>query len=211
MLARSSKVCEQRLPAGFEVAKPDRRGESLEKAVSAMHLSLLIMSLLAVTVGIFIIFNSLSVSVNQRWKEIGVLRSIGVEGHRVQKMFLVEAVVLGLVGSAVGVGLGFVLAGGATRVMSNVSASFYGLASTPQAPAFRWDFAITAFAIGVACSLLAAWLPARAASRLSPIQALHNIEVERGEGVLGWSRFAIGLSFILAGLALSIFSPPVSA
>jgi len=196
------------LPAGVEVAKPDRRGESLEKAVSAMHLSLLIMSLLAVTVGVFIIFNSLSVSVNQRFKEIGVLRSIGVEGHRVQKMFLVEAGVLGLVGSALGVGLGFFLAGGATKVMSNVSASVYGLASTPQAPEFRWDFAVVAFAIGVACSLLAAWLPARAASRLSPIQALHNIEVQKGEGVLGWSRFILGLSFIVVGLALSVFSPP---
>lgn len=196
------------LPAGFEVAKPDRRGENLEKAVSAMHLSLLIMSLLAVTVGIFIIFNSLSVSVNQRWKEIGVLRSIGVEGHRVQKMFLVEAGVLGLIGSALGVGLGFAMAGGATRIMSNVSAKMYGLASTPQAPAFRWDFAITAFAIGVVCSLLAAWLPARAASRLSPIQVLHNIEVQRGEGMLGWTRFALGLSFIVVGLALSLFSPP---
>lgn len=106
---------QQRLPAGFEVAKPDRRGASLEKAVSAMHLSLLIMSLLAVTVGVFIIFNSLSVSVNQRFKEIGVLRSIGVEGHQVQKMFLVEAGVLGLVGSALGVGLGFVLAGALPR------------------------------------------------------------------------------------------------
>ena len=198
----------EHLPAGFEVAKPDRRGESLEKAVSAMHLSLLIMSLLAVTVGVFIIFNSLSVSVNQRFKEIGVLRSIGVEGHRVQKMFLVEAGVLGLVGSALGVGLGFFLAGGATKVMSNVSASVYGLASTPQAPEFRWDFAIGAFAIGAACSLLAAWLPARAASRLSPIQALHNIEVQKGEGVLGWSRFILGLSFIVVGLALSVFSPP---
>ena len=54
-----------RLPPALEVAKPDRRGEGLEKAVSAMHLSLVIMSLLAVTVGVFIIFNSLSVSVNQ--------------------------------------------------------------------------------------------------------------------------------------------------
>jgi putative ABC transport system permease protein len=84
----------------------------------------------------------------------------------------------------------------------------YGLASTPQAPEFRWDFAVGAFAIGAACSLLAAWLPARAASRLSPIQALHNIEVQKGEGVLGWSRFILGLSFIVVGLALSVFSPP---
>lgn len=196
-----------RLPAALEVAKPDRRGESLEKAVSAMHLSLLIMSLLAVTVGVFIIFNSMSVSVNQRWKEIGILRSIGVEAAQIQKMFLVEAFMMGLVGSALGVVLGFVLAEGATRIMSNVSASVYGLVSTPEPFAFRWDYAITAFAIGVACSLLAAWVPARAASRLNPIQALHNIEVQRNEGVLGWSRFTIGLLFIVVGLALTFFSP----
>lgn len=196
-----------RLPAALEVAKPDRRGEGLEKAVSAMHLSLLIMSLLAVAVGVFIIFNSMSVSVNQRWKEIGVLRSLGVEAGWIQKMFLVEAILLGIVGSALGVGLGFILAGGATKIMSNVSATVYGLASTPEPFAFRWDYAITAFAIGVTCSLLAAWVPARAASRLNPIQALHNIEVQRSEGVLGWSRFVIGLLFIVVGMALTFFSP----
>ena len=92
--------------------------------------------------------------------------------------------------------------------MSGVSASMYGLVSTPEPFAFRWDFAVTAFAIGVACSLIAAWVPARAASRLNPIQALHNIEVQRSEGVLGWSRFALGLLFIVVGLALTFFSPP---
>src|SRR6185295_1728533 len=125
-----------------------------------------------------------------------------------QKMFLGEAVVLGMVGSVLGGGLGFVLAGGATRIMSGVSASIYGLASTPETFTFRWDYAITSLAIGVACSLLAAWMPARAASRLNPIQALHNIEVQRSEGVLGWSRFGLGLLFIVVGLALTFFSPP---
>lgn len=197
-----------RLPVALEVAKPDRRGEGLEKAVSAMHLSLVIMSLLAVTVGVLIIFNSMSVSVNQRSKEIGILRSIGVEAGLVQRMFLAEAIVMGLVGSALGVALGFVLAEGATRIMSSVSASMYGLVSTPEPFAFRWDYAVTAFAIGVTCSLVAAWVPARAASHLNPIQALHNIEVQRSEGVLGWSRFALGLLFIVVGLALTFFSPP---
>jgi putative ABC transport system permease protein len=202
------QALKSRLPGALEVGKPDRRGESLEKAVSAMHLSLLIMSLLAVTVGVFIIFNSMSVSVNQRFKEIGVLRSIGVEAGQIQRMFLVEAIVMGMVGSAMGVALGFLLAAGAIRIMSNVSASVYGLVSTPEPFAFRWDFAITSFAIGVVCSLVAAWLPARAASRLNPIQSLHNIEVQRSEGVLGWSRFGLGILFILVGLALTFFSPP---
>ena len=197
-----------RLPAGLEVARPDRRGQGLEKAVSAMRLGLFIMSLLALMVGVFIIFNSLSVSVNQRWKEIGVLRAVGVESAHVQEMFLAEAVVLGLVGSAAGIGIGFVLAGGATKIMSSVLDSMYGVVSTPGRPEFNWEYAITAFTIGVFASLLAVWLPARAASRLDPIQALHNIEVQRREGVLGWTRFTIGILFIIVGLALTFFSPP---
>ena len=197
-----------RLPAGLEVARPDRRGQNLEKAVSAMRLGLFIMSLLALMVGVFIIFNSLSVSVNQRWKEIGVLRAIGVESSHVQQMFLIEAALMGLVGSAAGVGIGFVMALGATRIMSTVVHSMYGLASTADRPAFHWDYAITAFAIGAFASLLATWLPARTASRLDPVMALRNIELQRREGVLGWSRFALGILFIVVGLALTFFSPP---
>ncbi len=197
-----------RLPAGLEVAPPDRRGLGLEKAVSAMRLGLFIMSLLALMVGVFIIFNSLSVSVNQRWKEIGVLRAIGVEGSHIQQMFLIEALLMGLVGSALGVGIGFIMARGATRIMSAVVTSMYGLVSTPEQPTFHWDYAITAFAVGAFASLLATWLPARAASRLHPVMALRNIELQRREGVLGWSRFALGIVFIIGGLALTFFSPP---
>ena len=47
---------------------------------------------------------------NQRWKEIGVLRAIGVEGSHIQQMFLIEAALMGLVGSALGVGIGFMMA-----------------------------------------------------------------------------------------------------
>jgi len=190
------------------VARPDRRGQNLEKAVSAMRLGLFIMSLLALMVGVFIIFNSLSVSVNQRWKEIGVLRAIGVEASHVQQMFLIEAALMGLVGSAAGVAIGYLMALGATRIMSTVVHSMYGLASTTERPAFHWNYAIIAFAIGVFASLLATWLPARAASRLDPVAALRNIELQRREGVLGWSRFALGILFIVVGLALTFFSPP---
>ncbi len=207
-VAKVEQDLRARLPSGLEVAPPDRRGQGLEKAVSAMRLGLYIMSLLALMVGVFIIFNSLSVSVNQRWKEIGVLRAIGVEGSHIQQMFLIEAVLMGLVGSALGVGIGFVMARGATRIMSAVVTSMYGLVSTPEQPAFHWDYAITAFAIGAFASLLATWLPARAASRLHPVMALRNIELQRREGVLGWSRFALGIVFIIAGLALTFFSPP---
>jgi putative ABC transport system permease protein len=197
-----------KLPAGLEVARPDRRGQNLEKAVSAMRIGLFIMSLLALMVGVFIIFNSLSVSVNQRWKEIGVLRAIGVEGEQVQRMFLIESVLMGLVGSAAGVAIGFLMARGATHIMSSVVSSMYNLASTAERPAFHWDYAIVAFVIGVSASLLGTWLPARAASRLDPVAALRNVELQRREGVLGWSRFGLGILFIIVGMSLTLFSPP---
>ncbi len=197
-----------RLTPGLEVARPDRRGQNLEKAVSAMRIGLFIMSLLALMVGVFIIFNSLSVSVNQRWKEIGVLRAVGVESEQVQRMFLIESVLMGLVGSAAGVAIGYLMARGATQIMSSVVSSMYSLASTAERPAFHWDYAILAFVIGVSASLLGTWLPARAASRLDPVAALRNVELQRREGVLGWSRFGLGIAFIVVGMSLTLFSPP---
>ena len=87
-------------------------------------------SLIALLVGMFIIFNTFSISVNQRWKEIGVLRAIGVERKNVQRMFLGEAAVMGSIGSALGVVLGFGLSVGVEFVMSSIADQIFGLVST---------------------------------------------------------------------------------
>ncbi|HEX8098023.1 MAG TPA: ABC transporter permease, partial [Pyrinomonadaceae bacterium] len=196
----------ERLPSGVEVSRPGARGREIENALAAMELGLTITSFLALTIGVFIIFNSFSISVSQRWKEIGVLRAVGVEASNVRRMFLGEALVIGLIGSALGVGGGFYLAIGTSKVMENVAANLYGYLSTPQPPSFRLDYVAIAFGIGVAASLLAAWLPARAASRLHPVLALHNIETRQPEAVLGGVRVAIGLAMVAAGLMLIRFS-----
>jgi len=198
----------QRLPFGLHVERPSRRGEGIENATASMNLGLTIVSFLALTIGVFIIFNSFGISVNQRWKEIGILRSLGVGRSQVQQMFLGEAVAMGLVGSVIGVVAGFYLAKAATSVMSAISATIYGFVSTPQPPAFRWDYAGTALGVGVVSSLLAAWLPARAASRLNPVMALHNIETQQRESVAGRVRNIIGLMLVVLGVALTRFSTP---
>ena len=69
------------------------RGQSLENTVSTMHVAFTITGVLALTISIFIIFNSFSISLNQRWKDIAVLRAIGVESGNVRRMFLVEAII----------------------------------------------------------------------------------------------------------------------
>ena len=194
------------LPAGIRAERPSLRGQGLENAITSMHLGLTIMSFLAVTIGVFIIFNSFSISLNQRWKEIGTLRALGVERGNVQRMFLGEAAVMGLIGSAVGVGVGYLLAIGATQVMTEVSATVYGYLASPQPMKFDMSFAASAFGVGVVASLLAAWLPARAASGLNPALALHNIETRRIEGRTGWPRILAGIGLMILGLALTRFS-----
>jgi putative ABC transport system permease protein len=198
----------ERLPSGLDVTRPERRGQGMETAVAAMNLGLTVMSFLALTIGVFIIFNSFQISVSQRWKEIGILRALGTERANVQRMFLGEAVMMGVVGSLIGLPVGFYLADIATRIMSAIAADTYGSITTPQPPVFRWDYAALALAVGVFASLIAAWLPARSASRLNPILALHNIETRERDVAVGWTRILLGVALILTGLALTRFSTP---
>ena len=105
------------LPAGIEVMRPEMKGQSLENAVTAMRLGMLITSFIALLVGVYIIFNSFTIAVNQRWKEIGILRAVGVERGNINAMFLGEALLIGVIGSGLGIGVGYLLAIGASTVM----------------------------------------------------------------------------------------------
>src|SRR6185436_1796313 len=118
-----------RLPSGIEVERPSTRGQALENTVSALNIGMTVTSFVALLVGTFIIFNTFTIAVNQRWKEIGVLRALGVERKNVQRMFLGEAAVMGLIGSALGIVLGFGLSVGVEFVMSSIADQLFGLVS----------------------------------------------------------------------------------
>ncbi len=195
------------LPSGLKAVRPDLRGESLENAVNSLNYGLTIMSFLALTISIFIIYNSFSVSVSQRWKEIGVLRAIGVERQQIAIMFMFEAMLLGVIGSVVGVAAGFGLAKLSLRFVGDVTASFYGFAPVSAGLDFNVVFALQAMGAGLAASLIAAWLPARAASRLEPVHALRNIESRDPGQAPGRVRWISGLVFLVAGLGLTRFAP----
>jgi len=196
-----------RLPAGIEVMRPDMKGAALENAVTAMRMGMLITSFIALLVGVYIIFNSFTIAVNQRWKEIGILRAVGVERRNINAMFLGEALFMGVIGSGVGIVIGYYLAIAANMLMGSIAASVYGIVSTDVAPKLHSDLVLTSFALGVAASLAGAWMPARAASYLDPILALHNIESRQRESALGWGRSALGASVLLLSVVLIQVSP----
>jgi putative ABC transport system permease protein len=195
------------LPPGLEVQEPQLRGQALENSVTAMRLGMLITSFIALLVGVYLIFNSFTIAIDQRWKEIGVLRALGVERSRINGMFLLEALAMGLIGSAAGIVGGFLSAALADRIMGSIAASVYGVVSTAVAPRLHADLLLTALGLGVAVSLLGAWFPARAAAHLDPILALHNIEGRQQESTLGWRRFGLGALLMLASSLLIRFSP----
>ncbi len=195
------------LPSGLKAIKPDLRGESLENSVASLNYGLTVMSFLALTISIFIIYNSFSISVSQRWKEIGVLRAIGVTRRQVQLMFVLEGLFVGAIGSVAGVGLGFGLSKLSVRFVGDVTASFYGVSPISEGVKFSQVFALEAVAAGLIASLIAAWIPARAASNLEPTLALRNIETREKGAVSGRPRWVAGLIFLGAGLALTRFAP----
>ena len=199
---------EAQLPAAFQVEAPEARGQDLENAVGALRIGMQITSFIALLVGVYIIFNSFTIAVNQRWKEIGVLRAIGVESHNVNRMFLFEALIMGVLGSLVGIAGGYSLAAGAAKVMGTVAGAIYGVVAAPAQVHWQSDAALAAVALGVVASMLGAWFPARAASHLDPIQALHNVETRGQERVLGWGRICLGLILAASSLILIRLFPP---
>jgi putative ABC transport system permease protein len=197
-----------RLPSGVEVAPPALRGENIEGVVATLSQGLLVTSFVALLVGVFLIFNSFGIAVNQQWKEIGVLRALGVESRNVQLMFLGEAVLIGALGSIIGVGVGFILAIVANHILSFVTAVAYGFLSTPGVPRFHLSYALEAIALGIAASVVAAWLPAYGASRLNPILALHNVETRQKDTILRFAKMPVGVVLIIIGLLLIRFTTP---
>jgi putative ABC transport system permease protein len=205
------EVVQQRLraqlPPGVEVDRPEVRGQALENAVTAMRVGILITSFVALLVGVYIIFNSFTIAVNQRWKEIGILRAVGVEQGNVNRMFLCEALLMGVIGSLVGIAGGFFLATAANRVMRGMVAAVYGVVATAAPARLHLDQCVLAFALGVAASMIGAWYPAHGAASLDPALALHNIEARHREAVLGWKRISGGVLLLVTGSALVVWTP----
>ena len=125
-----------------------------------MRRAFLLTSLVALLISSFLIYNAMSIAVNQRWKEIGVLRALGVErAGNVWRMFLLDATWIGLVGS-VSLGLAWRILSRArvsnrlTGTLSNVLSSSLVAVVVPEPPRFNTMFALEAVAIGIVVTVV---------------------------------------------------------
>ncbi len=185
------------------VETPSKRSDQLARMTSSFRNGMELTGSIAVLIGMFLIYNAVAVSVAERRREIGILRSVGVSRARVAGVFLAEAAVLGAVGSALGVLIGRLLA---VRIVGDfaptVSRLFENI-STPHVRVSR-ELAALGLVLGVAATLGAAWLPAREAARLQPVETLrrdlHATGVRRRSvrGLLLLSALGFGVAAVLS-------------
>ncbi|PYJ87631.1 MAG: hypothetical protein DME70_06185, partial [Verrucomicrobia bacterium] len=195
------------LPKDSRVAAPARRTEEVDKMLGGFQLNLTMMSLVSMFVGMFLIYNTVSASVVRRQHEIGILRSLGVMRNEIRSLFLAEAVVLGAIGSVLGLLGGVVLARMLVRAVSTTISSLYVLVSVRDLTLHPWAFALAGL-IGVGSVIVSAFFPAQAAAKQKPIEALHGgIRLERSVNPsIAWlvsGLLCILVSAILSWLALS--------
>ena len=163
----------QRLPEGLLVQRPERRGAQVEKMLAAFHFNLSALSYIALLVGVFLVYNTVSVSVITRRSEIGMLRTVGASRGTVLGLFLGEAVALSLVGCVIGAPLAWVLARVAVGFTASTVSTFW-VASAATVPSLAAGDVLLAFGIGVPLALIASVVPALEASRLTPVAVIRG-------------------------------------
>ncbi|MGE3956857.1 MAG: FtsX-like permease family protein [Vicinamibacterales bacterium] len=164
----------QLLGPGFQVDSPAGRGQQFEAMTAAYSMMVNISSLLALVIGMFIIYNSFSIAVTQRRSEIGILRALGATRRQIRWLFLGESALTGLVGSAAGLLLGLLMARGIAASIGTLMRDVYGVAQRADEIATDPLTLGLAMLIGVITSVAAALIPAGQAAAVDPVQALQK-------------------------------------
>jgi len=166
-----------RLPAGLAVEFPDAAANRADTMISAFQFNLTALSVVALLVGLFLIYNTVTMSVAARRDEIGMLRAAGAGKKTVLVLFLGEAALLAIVGVVAGLPLGRLLASFAVRGTAQTVETFYiaGVAEA-SAAALRLTVndALVAILLAVPLALLAALIPAGEAASVPPVEAVRG-------------------------------------
>ncbi len=179
----------------YEVARPDRRGQSVETMVRSFQLGLNLGSSVALLVGIFLVYNTVAIGVVQRRREIGVLRALGATRRRIRALFALEAIVLGALGSLLGIPLGTLLAKGTVSAVSDSISSIYVQVNAREVT-FTPVEVLIGVALGIGGSLFAALRPAFVASQVQPVEALRR-DMAAGAAKLNSFPTIVGVLMLL--------------
>lgn len=197
---------EQGLPDSVSLKPTQNRAADRAAMTAAFRLNLTILSLIAILVGAYLILQALDAAVVRRRAEVATLISLGV-GRRVLFLtFLIESVFIGLIGSVIGIGVGWLFAYLSAQMLADTVNALY-FATTIEAISLTWMDCVFGFLLGFSFTLLAGWLPARDAMQTPPAQILSRGDWSPGfswlrKSWIGWLLLIVGCLFLLL--------PPIS-
>jgi lipoprotein-releasing system permease protein len=152
----------------YKVESWQTANQQLEAGSSLRDMIAVAVSLTILMVAGFGIYNIMNMTINEKIREIAILKAMGFSSRDVTTIFLTQALVIGVVGGIVGIGLGYALA----VIINHIPFNIAGLGHLPMAYQLK-DY-IMAFLFGLATTLIAGWLPARKASKIDPVTILRG-------------------------------------
>lgn len=186
-----------------EVRTPEEQNQSLQSVMAGMQTGFSLCGVAALIVGLFLVYNSLSVSVAERRHEIGILLSVGSTRAQVRRLFAGEAVLMGLTGSILGIPLGIGLAKlGLTPMQDILNDIFYNL--NARQVEVSAPLVVAALVIGVLTAVAAVLVPAMQASNENPAEAVRRVVKAPTVSKL-LVHVAVSAGMVLTGTVLILF------
>jgi putative ABC transport system permease protein len=190
------------LPPGVEVVTGQtlvsENTTAVSQALSFFDTALLVFAFISLFVGGFTIFNTFSIIVGQRTRELALLRIVGANRRQVFRSVLGEAAITGLVSSMIGLGLGVLAALGLRALFGG-----FGISLPPGPLVFEPRTVLVGLLVGVGVTVVAALGPARGAVRIPPVAALDDRQ--SGPTASLRRRFIGGTALALVGVVLLVF------
>jgi len=184
----------------FSVIFPAAQGQRQTQMLGTYQIGLNFLSGMALFVGAFLIYNTFSMTVTERTREFGMLRTVGMTRAQVTGQVLSEAGVLGILGSLLGVGLGILIARGLTRLMEILLEQDLTTLEIPQ------EIVISSTFIGIAVAIISSIIPAFQAGRISPLEAL-RIRALSQDGWITRRGWILGTALLLFSIVVLIINP----
>ncbi len=192
------------------IATSEARTSAVGEMTKAFRLNLTALSLLALLVGMFLIYNTVTFSVVQRRPVIGSLRAIGMTRLEVFCLIIIEAVTLGLVGTVLGLGLGILLGRGAVQLVSQTINDLFFVVSVREVD-IPTATLVKGTVTGLVASVAAAAIPAYEATSIPPAGAMQRSNLEdRSRTLLPWisvaavAMLALGVLLLLPDTSLVV-------
>jgi putative ABC transport system permease protein len=204
----------------------DEQSSDVREGIGFVNTFLLVFAGVVLFVGAFIIFNTFTILIAQRTRELALLRAMGASRRQVSRSVLIEALVVGTISAAIGLGAGLGVAIGLQALFGAFGA---GLPDSPLVLEPRT--VIVGFAVGILVTAVSAYIPARRAAKVAPVAAMRDAETPdrpltrqtiggsvllvlgaagMAVGLTGNGLWFLGLGTLLAFVGVAMLSPLVS-